>query len=200
MSSMSMRADSLPRSQAGVRYAHSTLRNPGKDQTPDMLPAPAGACSWARRARPGWLTLQPAPFAPCRSRRWMIRRTTTTGSATTSAPSTARSVATRATCGWSIWRDSSPGEQVADIDAMAGPEAAARGLFKAGFYVNDIAALHRRLIGLAGDVDAGISRDDALGAQSFVCRDPEGNRLQVFQRGGGSAPAAPLPRPPPSRR
>lgn len=58
------------------------------------------------------------------------------------------------------------------------------GLFKAGFWVDDIEAAHAWLLGRGVDVDVSPFVDDALSARSFVFRDPEGNRLQVFQRCG----------------
>ena len=56
------------------------------------------------------------------------------------------------------------------------------GLFKIGFYVDDIEAAHRWIQGRGGDTDERIFTDEALQARSFVFRDPEGNRLQAFQR------------------
>ena len=55
------------------------------------------------------------------------------------------------------------------------------GLFKAGLYVADIDAFHRRLEELGVDRDATIFFDEALNARSFLFRDSEGNRLQAFQ-------------------
>ena len=68
--------------------------------------------------------------------------------------------------------------------AGVGPAPAERtlGLFKAGFYVDDIDAAYAWLAGRDADVDPGIFHDETLGSRSFLFRDPWGNRLQVFQR------------------
>jgi catechol 2,3-dioxygenase-like lactoylglutathione lyase family enzyme len=58
------------------------------------------------------------------------------------------------------------------------------GLFKVGFFVDDIDAAYAWLADLDVDVDQGIFHDEALAARSFVFRDPYGNRLQLFQRCG----------------
>jgi hypothetical protein len=50
--------------------------------------------------------------------------------------------------------------------------------------VADIEAFRRRLDGLGVDQDAQIFVDEALHVRSFVFRDLEGNRVQVFQRCG----------------
>jgi len=56
------------------------------------------------------------------------------------------------------------------------------GLFKVGFYVGDIDAAHHWLRERGVDADANVFFDEALQAHSFVFRDLEGNRLQLFQR------------------
>lgn len=56
------------------------------------------------------------------------------------------------------------------------------GLFKTGFWVDDLDAAHGWLVGQGVDADEATFVDEALGARSFVFRDPGGNRLQVFQR------------------
>lgn len=56
------------------------------------------------------------------------------------------------------------------------------GLFKAGFYVDDIDAAHAWLERREVDVDPRIFEDGALQARSFLFRDIDGNRLQVFER------------------
>ena len=56
------------------------------------------------------------------------------------------------------------------------------GLFKAGLFVDDVEAAHRWLRANGVDTDAAIFTDEALNARTFVFRDPDGNRIQVFQR------------------
>ncbi len=56
------------------------------------------------------------------------------------------------------------------------------GLFKAGFYVDDIDAAHAWLAQLGVDVDERIFDDETVKARSFVLRDLEENRLQIFQK------------------
>ncbi|MCH7565174.1 MAG: VOC family protein [Gemmatimonadetes bacterium] len=55
------------------------------------------------------------------------------------------------------------------------------GLFKAGIYVDDIDAAHQWLIEHRVDSDDSVFIDEALQARSFVFRDLDGNRLQVFE-------------------
>jgi catechol-2,3-dioxygenase len=55
------------------------------------------------------------------------------------------------------------------------------GLFKAGLYVADIDALHRRLTRRGVTRDERVLFDEKLNAKTFVFRDLEGNRLQAFQ-------------------
>ncbi|HSR68239.1 MAG TPA: VOC family protein [Acidobacteriota bacterium] len=57
-----------------------------------------------------------------------------------------------------------------------------RGLFKAGFYVDDIGAAFRWLNSQQVETDEGIFSDEALSVRTFVFRDPDGNRLQVFAK------------------
>lgn len=67
-------------------------------------------------------------------------------------------------------------------DGVERPEGRHLGLFKSGFFVRDIesflAEMHRRGI----DADEEIFVDEALQMRSFLMRDVEGNRLQVFER------------------
>lgn len=65
---------------------------------------------------------------------------------------------------------------------VAASESTPLGLFKAGFHVDDLDALRRRLEALEADMDASTFFDESLGVRSFVFRDPEGNRLQAFGR------------------
>jgi hypothetical protein len=58
------------------------------------------------------------------------------------------------------------------------------GIFKTGFFVTGLDALFERLKESGVKVDLAIFTDDALQIRSFVFRDPEGNRLQVFERCG----------------
>jgi len=60
------------------------------------------------------------------------------------------------------------------------------GLFKFGFYVDDIEAAFHWFRGAGVDTDSSTFVDNALSARSFLMRDPEGNRLQVFARCGES--------------
>lgn len=56
------------------------------------------------------------------------------------------------------------------------------GLFKSGFYVSDIDAAHESLRTRQVDVDERVFTDEPLSVRTFVFRDPDGNRLQVFER------------------
>ena len=69
--------------------------------------------------------------------------------------------------------------------AADGPQL---GLFKAGFHVDDIDAAHAWLRTRGAEVDGRVFTDSALRVRSFVFRDPEGNRLQVFQACGDGCP------------
>jgi len=60
------------------------------------------------------------------------------------------------------------------------------GLFKAGLYVLDLDALHAHLIERGVDADARSFTDEALRARSFLFRDLEGNRIQVFEPCNGA--------------
>ena len=65
------------------------------------------------------------------------------------------------------------------------PEAPAfrySGLFKSGFFVDDVEAFHRALVGSGVDADARTFLDETLGWRMFIFRDPDGNRLQAFSR------------------
>lgn len=63
-------------------------------------------------------------------------------------------------------------------------EAAFRfaGLFKTGVFVEGIEAMHADLLSRGTQVDARIGVDEVLGMRTFVFRDPDGNRLQAFER------------------
>lgn len=76
-------------------------------------------------------------------------------------------------------------ELIEMLDISQAPERHL-GLFKFGFFVDDIeAAFHWfRAEGVA--TDAAIFVDEALSVRSFLVRDPEGNRLQVFAYCGES--------------
>jgi len=63
------------------------------------------------------------------------------------------------------------------------------GLFKAGFFVDDLAAAFRWLRSRGADMDGTTFVDEALNARTFVFRDPFGNRLQVFQSCEEACPA-----------
>ena len=56
------------------------------------------------------------------------------------------------------------------------------GLFKAGFYVDDIDVAYRWLESLGTEMDERVLVDTVLSARMFVLRDLEGNRLQLFAR------------------
>lgn len=70
-------------------------------------------------------------------------------------------------------------EQLGTVEPQAERRA---GLFKAGFYVSDIDAAwaHLRTGGVA--TDPVIVIDETLQARTFILRDLDGNRIQVFQR------------------
>ena len=59
------------------------------------------------------------------------------------------------------------------------------GLFKAGFYVDDVEAAYESMRARAVEMDARVFVDEPLQVRSFVFRDPDGNRLQVFERCDG---------------
>ncbi len=66
-------------------------------------------------------------------------------------------------------------------DALPRPEGPQRGLFKVGFMVDDIEGALAWLKGRGVEADHTISMDRALQVRTFVLRDLEGNRLQVFE-------------------
>jgi catechol 2,3-dioxygenase-like lactoylglutathione lyase family enzyme len=74
-----------------------------------------------------------------------------------------------------------------DVDPSVADQPGFRflGLFKSGFFVRGIDAFHVHLRSLEIDADATIGTDEVLGMRTFVFRDPDGNRLQVFERGAG---------------
>lgn len=59
-----------------------------------------------------------------------------------------------------------------------GEDGVALGFFKSGFYVEDVEALHKSLTEAEVKVDHLIEDD---GLKFFTLRDPDGNRLQVFE-------------------
>ncbi len=69
----------------------------------------------------------------------------------------------------------------------AGPRRpeAPLGLFKTGFYVDDIEAALAWLRGRGVDTDRTVLTDRALQARTFTFRDVEGNRWQAFEACGG---------------
>lgn len=68
--------------------------------------------------------------------------------------------------------------------AVRGPSEPQLGLFKSGFFVDDIDAAFEWLRQQGANTDESIFVDEALNARSFVFRDPYGNRLQVFEHCG----------------
>ena len=58
---------------------------------------------------------------------------------------------------------------------------ALRGLVKTGLFVGDADAAHAALSANELDIDDSVSTDDRIDAKTFVLRDPDGNRLQLFQ-------------------
>jgi catechol 2,3-dioxygenase-like lactoylglutathione lyase family enzyme len=77
-----------------------------------------------------------------------------------------------------------PGLSVELIQQSGDVEPAGRpfGLFKSGIFVRDIDAFYREMQRRGVSTDHEVFVDRALQMRSFVMRDPEGNRLQVFQR------------------
>lgn len=59
-------------------------------------------------------------------------------------------------------------------------EGTPRGLFKAGFFVDDIEAAFQWMRSQEVDTDQRIFTDESLNVRFFVFRDLNGNRLQVF--------------------
>jgi catechol 2,3-dioxygenase-like lactoylglutathione lyase family enzyme len=55
------------------------------------------------------------------------------------------------------------------------------GLVKAGVFVADAAQWHAYLQGAHVDTDADVVTDETLAVRTFVFRDLEGNRIQVFE-------------------
>ena len=81
----------------------------------------------------------------------------------------------------------SGGELVVELIEQPGTEAVPGrhlGHFKAGVYATDAGAVHQSLLARAVDADAEMFTDPQLGVSSFVFRDLEGNRIQVFQKCG----------------
>ena len=69
-------------------------------------------------------------------------------------------------------------------DAAPRPDGPGVGLFKVGLWVDDIDAAFQRLQDAGAETDRRVLMDERLGARMFVFRDPEGNRIQVFQSVG----------------
>ncbi len=67
------------------------------------------------------------------------------------------------------------------------------GLFKSGFHVDDIDAAYAWLAELGTKLDQRISSDEVLGSRTFVLRDPEGNRLQIFSTADPAQSSAATP-------
>ena len=86
--------------------------------------------------------------------------------------------------GYSIQILSGPGLMVELIEQRDVPPASDPhlGLFKAGIHVADLDGLHQRLLALGVDADQEVFADSALSIRTFVFRDPEGNRIQAFER------------------
>jgi len=61
------------------------------------------------------------------------------------------------------------------------PPARSFGRFKVGLFVDDVESAHDWLRQSGVDVDDQIVTDEALGVQTFVFRDLEGNRIQLFE-------------------
>lgn len=57
-----------------------------------------------------------------------------------------------------------------------------RGFFKTGIFVDDIEAAHVWVTSHGVELDARVVADSLLNVWTFVMRDPEGNRVQFFQR------------------
>ncbi len=57
----------------------------------------------------------------------------------------------------------------------------AQGLVKVGLHVADARELHERLTRLGVDADEHVGVDEHLRALAFVIRDPDGNRIRIFQ-------------------
>ena len=60
------------------------------------------------------------------------------------------------------------------------------GIFKSGLFVEGIEALHDELLSHGVQTDARIGVDEAVAARTFIFRDPDGNRLQVFELCGAA--------------
>lgn len=63
---------------------------------------------------------------------------------------------------------------------------ALRGIVKTGLFVSDAASAHSLLTANGLDVDDSVGMDERIDARTFVLRDPDDNRLQVFQRCRGA--------------
>jgi hypothetical protein len=70
-------------------------------------------------------------------------------------------------------------DPVAAIDGV-GSRTQIRGPFKAGVFVADVDAVFADVTALGLDADDRVFADEALGLRTFILRDPEGNRIQVF--------------------
>lgn len=84
------------------------------------------------------------------------------------------------------------GELVVELIARAGSRAPedtlpapehrfdVQGIVKTGIFVADADAWHEYLAGLDVEMDVSVFLDEALQLRSFIFRDPDGNRIQVF--------------------
>ena len=63
---------------------------------------------------------------------------------------------------------------------------ALRGIVKTGLFVSDADSAHSLLTANGLDVDDSVGMDERIDARTFVLRDPDDNRLQVFQRCRGA--------------
>ena len=77
--------------------------------------------------------------------------------------------------------------EVIEARAWETPSERHRGLFKAGLFVSDIHAAHEWFLSRSPDADSRVLSDPTMGMLTFVIRDPDGNRIQLFQE----APPAP---------
>jgi catechol 2,3-dioxygenase-like lactoylglutathione lyase family enzyme len=59
---------------------------------------------------------------------------------------------------------------------------ALRGLVKTGLFVTDADAAHAVLSASDIDIDDSVGVDERIDAKTFLVRDPDGNRLQIFAR------------------
>lgn len=83
------------------------------------------------------------------------------------------------------------------LDQLAGPDGPlqkrifVQGHFKAGFFVADAQAVYDHLRALSVSMDERVIVDNDMNLEFFVFRDPDGNRLQVFERIDGNPAPGP---------